>query len=112
MKKHNVVPCNSTTGVTFTDIYDTAVTRRQFVQAGIGAAAVGFFDASRESASAELAGAVPPALGFKGIAVSRRDAVIVPPGYTATVLYRWGDPIDGVAPAFDAGANNTWQDQE
>jgi secreted PhoX family phosphatase len=112
MKKHNLVPCNPTSGVTFTNVFDSAVSRRQFVQAGIGAAAVGFFDATRDGALAESVSAETPRLGFTGIAVSRRDTVIVPPGYTAKVLYRWGDPIDGAAPAFDAGARNTWQEQE
>jgi secreted PhoX family phosphatase len=112
MKKHNLIPCNLTVGVTFTDVYDTAVSRRRFVQAGIGAAAVSFFDAARQPASGAPALAGPPALGFTGVAVSRRDAVIVPQGYTASVLYRWGDPVDGSGPAFDSGARNSWQDQE
>ncbi len=39
------------------------------------------------------------------------DTVVVPPGYTAEVLYAWGDPIsDG--PAFRPDASNTVADQE
>jgi len=35
----------------------------------------------------------PAALGFDAVAKSLADAVVVPAGYTATVLYRLGDPI-------------------
>ena len=35
----------------------------------------------------------PPVLGFSAVAKSLADAVSVPPGYTASVLYRLGDPI-------------------
>lgn len=49
-------------------------------------------------------------LGFAAVPVSKADAVIVPPGYSAEVLYAWGDPIsDG--PAFKPDATNTTAEQ-
>ena len=50
-------------------------------------------------------------LGFAGVAVSEQDIVTVPPGYTATVLYAWGDPVSN-GPAFAVDASNDWQEQE
>lgn len=50
-------------------------------------------------------------LGFKGIAASAADEVIVPPGYRAEVLISWGDPlVDGAAP-FDPDGRNSAAEQ-
>ena len=46
---------------------------------------------------AARAGAQPaaqnPLVGFQGVPVSSADGIAVPPGYTAEVIYAWGDPI-------------------
>jgi len=42
----------------------------------------------------------PAKLGFKAVPKSRADVVSVPEGYTATVLYRLGDPIATNVPAY------------
>ena len=56
------------------------------------------------SKSAETTITVNPAmLGFQAVAKSKADRVIVPEGYTATVLYRLGDPIKAGVAAY---ANN------
>ena len=51
--------------------------------------------------------------GFASIDVSTDDAVRVPSGYTATTLYRWGDPIGHSSglPAFKSDASNTADEQ-
>ncbi|HMO16342.1 MAG TPA: PhoX family phosphatase [Pirellulaceae bacterium] len=49
---------------------------------------------------------------FTGVPTSQRDAVVVPEGYVAEVLYRWGDPINGVAPRFQMDASDSAADQE
>jgi secreted PhoX family phosphatase len=42
----------------------------------------------------------PTALSFNAVAKSLADAVVVPAGYTASVLYRLGDPIAAGVPAY------------
>jgi uncharacterized protein len=64
-------------------------------------------------AFAQTKGQAQP-LGFTGVPVSTADTVVVPPEYSAQVLYRWGDAIGAAAgtPSFQADASNTWQDQQ
>jgi secreted PhoX family phosphatase len=52
-------------------------------------------------------------LGFAGVPVSVADAVTVPAGYRAQVLYAWGDAIGSAAgqPAFKWDASNTAGEQ-
>ena len=42
--------------------------------------------------------------GFDPVSPSSEDAVVVPPGYRADVLIRWGEPLFADTPALDAGA--------
>ncbi|MFO0675788.1 MAG: DUF839 domain-containing protein [Polyangiaceae bacterium] len=52
-------------------------------------------DADMGDADADAdAAAEPPFLGFKAVPKSVADVLTVPMGYTATVLYRTGDPLD------------------
>ena len=56
------------------------------------------------------AAAKPATPGFVPVAPSKADAIVVPEGYEAYVLYAWGDPVsDG--PAFRQDASNTAADQ-
>ena len=54
--------------------------------------------AARSAWSSEAAGE----LRFARVAASKRDAVIVPDGYRADVVLRWGDPLVADAPRLDA----------
>ena len=53
----------------------------------------------------------PSRLGFEAVPVSRADAVVVPPGYEARVIYAWGDPVSS-GPPWDPRARNTGLEQE
>ena len=59
------------------------------------------------------AGASGPALGFSPVTASAADRVTVPPGYTATPLAPWGEPVGiaGAMPAFKFDASNSAEEQ-
>ena len=54
-----------------------------------------------------------PKLGFQGIAPGVGDALVVPPGYVASALAAWGEPIGiaGNMPAFRFDGSNSAADQ-
>jgi len=56
-------------------------------------------------------GAGASALGFTAVPTSQADDVIVPDGYVAQVICRWGDPVSADGPAFRFDATNTADDQ-
>ncbi|TWI56743.1 hypothetical protein IQ22_01195 [Pseudomonas duriflava] len=51
-------------------------------------------------------------LGFRNVAASTADKVVVPPGYDVDVLIRWGDPLFNGVPEFKHDGTNTAEDQE
>ena len=48
---------------------------------------------------------------FRNVPPSQNDTLVVPEGYVADVLYRWGDPINGTSPQFRTDASNTADEQ-
>jgi uncharacterized protein len=87
--------------------------RRRVIASGAGLAAISFVGLSAcnggddNNASNGPSGdpvAPPPskatALGFTPVAKAIADVVTVPPGYTASVLYRLGDPINAATPDY------------
>jgi len=88
----------------FHDVLASAISRRRVLQLGLGSLAVGFLGGSAPGADEEL-------FTFQGVPPSTDDAVRVPPGYRVQVLYRWGDPVDGVGPAFRPDATGTAEEQ-
>jgi len=93
----------------FARLIERRLSRRDFLK---GTAALGVLP---------LAGCVstgtgfqPMRMSFQSISVSAEDVVRVPPGYNASVLYRWGDPIGHVegSPAFRADASNSAAEQD
>ena len=106
MSRHLRTPgsSNRSANPTFDEVL---VSRRALLKGGLGAAL-----------AAALPGCVtPPAsrpqLSFTPIAPSSEDALRVPPGYDAQVLYRWGDPVGSPAgmPEFRMDASNSAADQ-
>ena len=82
------------------------LTRRNLLGAGVGLTGAPWLGALRSVSAAQL-------LGFERVAASSADEVRVPRGYTARVLWAWGDPVGHPAgsPAFKPDASNDAREQ-
>ena len=83
-----------------------SLSRRNLIKAGAGLSGAPLLGLGGKSDAA-------PLLGFERIAASTADEVRVPRGYTARVLWAWGDPVGHVSgsPAFKPDASNDVRDQ-
>jgi secreted PhoX family phosphatase len=95
----------------FHDVSDPA--RRSVLQLGMGAAVASLFaPLAGCSMFSRSAGSL---LGFKGVPTdTSRNGLVVPPGYEASVIAPWGDPIGvpGRMPSWRPDAGDTAADQE
>jgi len=97
---------NHTANPQFEQVLDTRLSRRGLLRGAAGAAGAGVLGASALSGCATAGGAAGttgPALtslGFKPVAKSLADKVVVPEGYTAQIIYALGDPLAAGVPAF------------
>ncbi len=84
--------------------------RRIVLQGGLGVALAAVYASLAGCAAPRASG---PKLGFKGIAASKADAVVVPEGYAAQVLAPWGEPVGLTAgmPAWRDDAGNSAAEQ-
>ncbi len=93
---------NTSNNPAFETVLDTRLSRRSlFKGAGLagaaaGATALGGCATTMGGSTTQTLGS----LGFKPEAQSRADAVVVPEGYTARVIYALGDPLTAATPAF------------
>jgi uncharacterized protein len=100
----------------FDDLVAQGPARRRFLKQAAAAVVVAGSPLAIR-APWNTAHALPPtdaavgALTFKSVPVSTADAVVVPPGYTARVIYAWGDPVT-TGPAFSQAGLNTAVEQE
>ncbi len=88
--------------------------RRSMLKSGASLGLLGIFGSALSACGGGGGDAAPApgTIGFKAISTSSGDAIVVPEGYTADVMYRWGDPILATAPAFKGDASETWVEQE
>lgn len=110
---------NRSANPTIHEVSDPA--RRIFVRGGLAAAATGLFAPfalGPLAGCATTGGAGNPSglgrgIGFKSVPMAAIDRVAVPEGYTAQVLYRWGDPVGiaGQMPAFRPDGSNSAAEQ-
>jgi secreted PhoX family phosphatase len=105
---------NHSRNPSFMDVLDARLSRRMLLRGGIGGAATavlgglaacggGAIDAeAHEAAQALPSGDRGPitTLNFDAVAKSVADAVAVPAGYSATITYALGDPLDAQTPAY------------
>src|SRR5688572_30313985 len=73
--------------------------RRRLLGSGVELAALGVVARSAYGQTGEASG-----LSFPRVQPSKADAVIVPDGYRADVVIRWGDALFADSPAFDSAA--------
>ena len=104
---------NRSANPTIHEVSDPA--RRVVLKGSLAATLASLFGSASLLSMGGCAAARPggAGLGFTGIPASRADTLVVPEGYRAEVLYRWGDPvgIPGNMPAFRSDAGNTVAEQ-
>jgi len=91
------------------------LSRRRFIGAGALCGAAMFLGGnllSRSVMAAAVSEGNKRMLGFDGIAAATTDTITLAPGYKASVLISWGQPLQKNAPAFDPSGNGTARAQE
>lgn len=93
---------NTSGNTTIHEVLQARYSRRAVLKGGIAAAMSALFagTASAVLAEGKAVEASKPALSFKPVAKSLADALIVPEGYTATVLLATGDPLNTDTPTY------------
>ncbi|QPF73002.1 PhoX family phosphatase [Roseateles sp. DAIF2] len=101
---------NNSQNETFQSVLQARLARRSLLRGAIGSAAAAVFGSVGLSACGggddDNDGAVvaPPKpldkLGFAAVAKSLADAVVVPAGYTASIIYALGDPLNATTGAY------------
>ena len=89
-------------------------TRRLLLRGGLGGVAAGLLGGLGGCASlGQGTASAGRGIGFASVPMRAVDQVVVPAGYTASVLYRWGDPVGATAgqPVFRPDAGNTAAEQ-
>jgi len=91
------------------------LSRRRFISAGALCGAAMFLGGnllSRSALAAGVSAASSKLLGFAGIPAATADSISLPPGYKASVLISWGQPLQVGGPAFDPSGKGSAQAQE
>ena len=94
------IPTNTTDNEHFQSVVNRAVNRRGFLKFGSGAAVTTFLAGPLAACGGTSSNA--SLLGFKAVAASTADTVVVADGYTATAFVPWGTPL------FSTGEGATW----
>lgn len=91
------------------------LSRRRFIGAGALCGAAMFLGGnllSRSALAASVSAASSTLLGFASIPASTQDSISLPPGYKASVLISWGQPLHADSPAFDPSGKGSAKAQE
>ncbi len=88
---------NSSTNISFDSVLHARLSRRGLLQSSLGLAAAGMLPMTLAACGSDgddnNDGGLAEKLDFSSIGKSRADSVMVAAGYTATVLFRLGDPM-------------------
>ena len=96
---------NTTDTPSFDALIAARLSRRNLFRLGVGSAASAMMLSACGGGDGDAVveptpTPTPLAFNFNAVAKSLADAVVVPAGYTASVLYRLGDPITNDVPAY------------
>lgn len=114
---HDDIDTNVSSNDKFSTVLEARLSRRSLLRGGGATAASALLSAiglsgcggSSNDTVTLPAGPTPPVattppadklLGFTAVSKSLADTVVVPAGYTASVIYALGDPLTGATPAF------------
>ncbi|MBZ2208008.1 PhoX family protein [Massilia soli] len=119
------VDCNDSPNEHFNTILNARLSRRSLLRGSFASAATAVLGATGLSACGSDNGPVEPVapvtpvtpapppeklLSFSAVSKSLADVVVVPAGYTASVLYALGDPLSAATPAFkNDGTDNDFE---
>lgn len=95
-----------------TKMIDASLSRRKFLGAASVMTAGAFMAGMPVSALASSTKANSKLMGFSAVPVSTDDTIVVPEGYNAQVLIRWGDGLFPTSPKFDPTGNAPSSHQE
>ena len=105
---------NASGNADFMAVLDARLSRRSVLRGGVGTAAAVVLGGMGVSACGggdddDAPATNPPVdkLGFTAVAKSTADAVSVPAGYTAAVIYALGDPLTAGTPAYANDGSDT-----
>jgi uncharacterized protein len=106
--------CNTSSNPSFNEVLDARLSRRNVLRASIGTAGAAVLGAlplascgGSNDAAPEAAALTDLKLSFPAVAKSVADAVMVPAGYTASVLCALGDPLTASTPDFRNDGTDT-----
>ncbi|MDP2440362.1 PhoX family protein [Rhodoferax sp.] len=103
---------NTSNNPSFDSVLQARLSRRGVLLGGVGSVGTAMLGGAGLAASGVAVAAQPAAsaagkLGFKAVAKSLADTVVVPAGYTASVLYALGDPLTAGTPAYKNDGTDT-----
>jgi secreted PhoX family phosphatase len=123
---HDDIDSNNSSNEHFSSVLNARLSRRSLLRGGAASAAgallssIGLSACGGSSDGSVATAPVTPTtpapteklLGFQAVSKSLADAVVVPAGYTASVLYAMGDPLTATTPAFkNDGTDNDFENR-
>ncbi|HRH87989.1 MAG TPA: PhoX family phosphatase [Rubrivivax sp.] len=101
---------NTSGNPSFEKVLDARLSRRSILRGGVGSAAtalLGGWSVAACGGDDSVDSTIIDKLSFAAVPKGLADTVVVPAGYTATVLYALGDPLDAATPAYRNDGSDT-----
>lgn len=107
LRAHDDEDCNRSGNPSLMDVLDARLSRRNVLRMGVGTAGAAVLGTFPLAGCGGSDSSTPLALSFNPVAKSVADAVSVPTGYTASVLYALGDPLTAATPDYKNDGTDT-----